>query len=215
MEKGRRAGGRGAGVNPHPSRRTITRLTNPANSGQHAIIMHIGRYYFACIRFSIPLIQSALRDRGRPGRIVSNRKRCGAHFASQGTPMKKRVLVLSAILVLMLVSYAHGADINGTWGGSLEAGPQGAIDMSFLFKVDGEKLSGTMTDSMAGESKINEGALKGDDISFTVLSNSPLGEMTLIFKGKVTGADEIKLSFSLGGGQGGNPEMEITIKRVK
>jgi hypothetical protein len=106
-------------------------------------------------------------------------------------------------------------DINGTWGGSLEAGPQGAIDMSFLFKVDGEKLSGTMTDSMAGESKINEGALKGDDISFTVLSNSPLGEMTLIFKGKVTGADEIKLSFSLGGGQGGNPEMEITIKRVK
>jgi hypothetical protein len=50
-----------------------------------------------------------------------------------------------------------------------------------------------------------------------------MGEMKLAFKGKVSGPDEIKLSFSFGGGQGGDRGgqggppggMELTIKRVK
>ena len=135
--------------------------------------------------------------------------------------MKKLMLVIGPILILTWVSLAYPADINGKWKGSFEGGPQGPIEQNFTFKVDGEKLTGTMNDPMMGEAKISEGTLKGDDISFTVSGNGQMGEMKLTFKGKVSSADEMKLSFSFAGGgrgdQGGAPGggMEITLKRVK
>jgi hypothetical protein len=122
-------------------------------------------------------------------------------------------------LVLMLAGIAFSADINGKWKGNIDAGGM-AIEQTFTFKVDGATITGTMSDQFIGEAKITAGALKGDDISFTVSGNSEqMGPVTLNFKGKVTGADEMKLAMSFSGGPGGGgpggEAMEVVAKRVK
>jgi hypothetical protein len=145
--------------------------------------------------------------------------------------MKMRVLMFGSIFMLMMICVCFSADINGKWKGTMEAGPQGAIEQIFTFKVDGGKITGTMSDPMMGEAKITEGTLKGDDISFTVTGSGQMGEMKLSFKGKLSGADEMKLSLSFAGGGpgGGGPDgggpggpgggpgggMEIIAKRMK
>jgi hypothetical protein len=137
--------------------------------------------------------------------------------------MRMRLLAFGSILLLTLVSTASAADINGKWKGTVEGGP-GDIEQNFTFKVDGGKISGTMSDQIIGEAKITEGALKGDDISFTVVGKGEMGEMTLSFKGKVTSSDEMRLSFGVSGGGPGGPGggpggpgggMAVTLKRVK
>ena len=133
--------------------------------------------------------------------------------------MRMRLLILSSILTSALVSSAFAADINGKWKGTVQGGPSGAIEQNFAFKVDGEKITGAMTDEFIGEAKITQGTLKGDDISFTVSGSGQMGEMTLSFKGKVTSADEMQLTFSIAGmggaGGGDQPPMQVTVKRVK
>ncbi len=132
--------------------------------------------------------------------------------------MQSRLAVFGVVLTLMLAGVAFGADINGKWKGTVDAGGM-AIEQTFTFKVDGATIAGTMSDQFIGEAKITAGTLKGDDISFTVSGNSDqMGAVTLSFKGKVTGADEMKLTISFSGGPGGGPGaegMEVIAKRVK
>jgi len=42
----------------------------------------------------------------------------------------------------------------------------GAMDYTFEFKVDGEKLTGKAVSSLGGESELTEGTVKGDEVSF-------------------------------------------------
>jgi hypothetical protein len=113
------------------------------------------------------------------------------------------------MLLLALSSAAVAADINGKWKATME-GQMGTMEMNFTFKVDGEKITGTMSSEMMGEQKISEGAIKGDDVSFAVAMESPMGAMTITFKGKVAG-DEMKLTMQFGE-MGGR---ELTLTRVK
>jgi len=125
-------------------------------------------------------------------------------------------------LILTVSGIAFAADINGKWKGTLQAGDM-TVEQNFTFTVDGEKITGTMSDQFIGEVKITEGALKGDDIAFTVSGKTEqMGEMTLKFSGKVTGADEMKLAMAFAGGGPGGPDqgggmgaMEVVVKRVK
>jgi hypothetical protein len=137
--------------------------------------------------------------------------------------MKTRFM-MAGILALALAGSALAADINGKWKGTIQGGMGGdGIEQNYTFKVDGGKITGTMTDQMITDGKITEGTLSGDDVSFTVSGSGQMGDLKLMLKGKVTGPDEIKLSLSIGGmgdggpgGPGGGPSgMEITIKRVK
>ncbi len=132
--------------------------------------------------------------------------------------MQSLLAVFRVMLTLMLVGVAFSADINGKWKGTVDAGGM-AIEQTFAFKVDGATITGTMSDPFIGEAKITAGALKSDDISFTVSGNSDqMGPVTLNFKGKVTGADEMKLTMSFSGGPGGGlggETMEVIAKRVK
>jgi hypothetical protein len=136
--------------------------------------------------------------------------------------MRTRLLVFAAILMLTVIGIAFAADINGKWKGTLQAGDM-TVEQNFAFKVDGGKITGTMSDQFIGETKITEGVLKGDDISFTVAAKTEqMGDVTLKFSGKVTGADEMKLAISFAGGGPGGPDqgggmgpMEVVVKRVK
>ena len=70
----------------------------------------------------------------------------------------------------------------------------------------GGKLSGTVA-RQAGESKFDNGTIKGDDIAFTVVRNFGGNDITFNYKGKVTGN---KIAFKVSAG-----ERELDVTAVK
>ena len=114
-----------------------------------------------------------------------------------------------AVLALLLAASLCAADINGKWKGTAE-GPNGAIERTFNFKVDGSKLTGETESEMMGKATISDGKIEGDNISFTINANFQGNEMKLAYKGKLVG-DQIKLSVDFGGG---GQTIEYTLKRT-
>ncbi len=106
---------------------------------------------------------------------------------------------------------ACAADIAGTWKGTAE-GPQGTLERTFTFKVDGNKLTGETSSEMLGKSVINDGKIDGDTLSFTITANIQGNEMKLAYKGKVTGS-EMRLTSEMAGGGGDFPPIQWVAKK--
>ena len=103
------------------------------------------------------------------------------------------------------------ADISGTWKGTAE-NQGGTIERTFVFKVDGTKLTGETTSEMMGKSTIADGKIDGENISFSITANFQGNDMKLNYKGKISG-DTIKLSVEFAGG-GGGQTIEWTLKKA-
>jgi hypothetical protein len=116
-------------------------------------------------------------------------------------------LVLSTVLFLAVASSALAADVSGNWKGDLKMADGNALETTFVFKLDGDKLTGTAT-NMYGEEQITEGTVKGDDISFIVLAGG--GQFKVIYKGKIVG-DNLKFAVTVGDFGDG----ELIAKRVQ
>jgi hypothetical protein len=113
-------------------------------------------------------------------------------------------------LLIMTVA-ACAADIAGTWKGTAE-GPQGNLERTFVFKVDGAKLTGETTSEMLGKSVINDGKVDGDNLSFSITASIQGNELKLSYKGKVTG-NEMQLTSEISGGGGDIPPIKWTCKK--
>src|SRR5580700_9550876 len=100
-------------------------------------------------------------------------------------PMKW-LLCLTAVFAFT----ASAADISGNWKGTAET-PNGTVERTFVFKVDGHKLTGESTSSMFGKSVIEDGKVDGDDVSFSLTVNIQGTEGKVNYNGKVEG-DTIK-----------------------
>jgi hypothetical protein len=102
--------------------------------------------------------------------------------------------VLRFILVtLALAASMFAADLNGKWKGDLKS-QNGDLDTTIVFKVDGDKLTGTVA-NMYGEEQITEGLVKGDAISFIIIAGG--GQFKLVYKGKIE-ADQIRFTVTVG-----------------
>jgi hypothetical protein len=99
--------------------------------------------------------------------------------------MTKRTLATTLLLLVSMTSAAFALEIQGKWKGNL-ASANGDLETTMVFKVEGEKLTGTVTNSY-GEEQIAEGSVKGDDVNFVV--NAGGGQFKIIYKGKITGED--------------------------
>lgn len=93
---------------------------------------------------------------------------------------------------------ASADDVTGTWKGTAET-PNGTIERTFVFKVDGKKLTGETTSQMMGKSTITDGVVDGDNLSFTITVKFQDNEMKLSYKGKVSG-NEIKFNVEASNG---------------
>src|SRR5689334_4490708 len=121
--------------------------------------------------------------------------------------MRTVVFVLIAIMALTCLPIANALDLNGKWKGDMKTPNGDILEINFDFHVDGEKLTGTVTNTY-GEEQITEGVVKGDAISFIIMAGG--GQFKLVYKGKVEG-DDIKFNVTIGDlGDG-----ELTAKRVK
>jgi len=119
--------------------------------------------------------------------------------------LMKRLLVLTAFFALA----ASAADISGNWKGTADFQGQ-TIERTFVFKVDGSKLTGETTSELLGKSTIEEGKIDGDNISFTITADFQGNAMKMTYKGKISG-DAIKLTADLGADIG--QSIEWTLKK--
>jgi hypothetical protein len=123
---------------------------------------------------------------------------------------KKLLFVMTILLVASFALMA--ADVSGKWVAE-QPGRNGGPprQMTFVFKADGAKLTGTFTGGGRGGAptaiEISDGKIDGDNISFTVKRETPNGPMETNYKGTVSG-DELKLKFTMM-----DQEREITAKR--
>ena len=104
-------------------------------------------------------------------------------------------------------SYAQG--ISGNWKTTLE-GPQGSLELTFIYKVDGTKLTGNVSSPM-GSQEINNGTVNQNDFSYAI---DMMGN-EMKFTGKLD-KDVIKLTMVMPEGtpQGTQGPGELKLTRV-
>jgi uncharacterized protein len=122
--------------------------------------------------------------------------------------MRLRTLVAFAILLSFFAAPVFAADISGQWTATFntQVGEQHYV---YTFKVEGEKLTGTAK-SDNGTSEIQNGTVKGDDVSFVENLNYQGQQLTITYTGKVSG-DEIHFTRDVGG----FGKEDLVAKRVK
>src|SRR5215813_2537798 len=92
----------------------------------------------------------------------------------------KYALIVMALFALT----ASAADVAGSWKGSVDT-PNGAMENTFVFKTDGDKLTGTVSMGQFGDAEISSGKVDGDDVTFKVVRDFNGNQFTLEYKGKV------------------------------
>jgi hypothetical protein len=119
----------------------------------------------------------------------------------------KRTIRIACFLALLL-SLAMAADISGKWTGDMPGRGGDTSPTTFNFKVDGEKLGGTMTGPQ-GDIPLQEGKVAGNQISFSTTLDFGGNSVKIVYKGTVNG-DQIKMARER---EGSGQPREYTIKR--
>jgi hypothetical protein len=115
----------------------------------------------------------------------------------------RKLVLLFALFVLVAVA----ADVTGTWKAEMKT-PDGQTRTStFVFKADGDKLTGTVQGMRGDPAPIQNGKIKGDTLSFSVTRRMGDQDRKMDYKGTVSG-DEMKLKTSFG-----DREFEMTARK--
>jgi hypothetical protein len=125
--------------------------------------------------------------------------------------MHLRRLATSATLLALLAVAAWATDITGTWVGSISGGG-GDFSLTYSFKQDGAKFTGTVTGPQGDPLPLTDCKLDGDKISFAVKVDMGGNAATFSSKGTVKG-DEIAITITNDAGMDFGGEM--TLKRQK
>jgi hypothetical protein len=123
----------------------------------------------------------------------------------------------AALLALAFTGTARAADVTGKWTAAMQGRGGGGEGMTitYNFKQDGTKLTGTVETPMGDPMPISDGKVEGDKISFTISFDRGDGPMKITNEGTISG-DEIKLTTKFEGGDfGGGDRPPATLKRVK
>jgi hypothetical protein len=119
--------------------------------------------------------------------------------------------LLFSIVLCSIAAFA--ADISGNWKATAD-GPNGAMERTFTFKVDGAKVTGETTSTFVGKSTIADGKIDGDNITFTITADMQGNELKISYKGKINGK-EMTLTSEVAGGAGGGQPIEWKAKKVE
>ncbi len=117
-----------------------------------------------------------------------------------------RFVVLSFVFAMT----AFCADLTGKWKGSMPGRDGNAREISFDFKADGAKLTGSMMGPMGNEIEISDGKVDGQDLSFKVVLEFNGNAMSLNYTGKLEG-DDLKLKMQR---EGAPRAMEMILKKA-
>lgn len=115
--------------------------------------------------------------------------------------MKK--IFASALFFLFCTTMLFASKIDGSWAASVET-DNGTFEFTLTYKVDGKKLSGSISSDM-GELDFTNGKVDGDTFEYKL----ELDGYTITHKGKVLNNKEIKINSS-----GDYGENEYVIKKI-
>jgi hypothetical protein len=121
--------------------------------------------------------------------------------------MKMKILLVLT-LVFVMSSFAFAQSAAGKWTGDMPGRGGDTTATTFTFKVDGEKLTGSMTGPQ-GDIPLQEGKVAGSQISFSTTLDFGGNTIKLLYKGTMSG-DQMKMTRERDGS--GQPR-EFTIKR--
>ena len=112
--------------------------------------------------------------------------------------MKKALLAVALCALMSVVAMA--ADLSGAWIVKQPGRDGNTTDVTYTFKVDGAKLSGTVSGGRGGDREIKDGKVDGANFEFSIERPGRDGGAAMVtkYKGKMDG-DSITLSFEAGG----------------
>ena len=116
------------------------------------------------------------------------------------------------ILFLLLATAAWAADVTGTWKGEVSSPDGNSFSLTYTFKQDAAKLTGTVLSPHGDVLPLDNGKVDGDKISFSVKVDMNGSTTTFSSEGTING-DEIVLKTKADSGDMDFPPM--TIKRQK
>ena len=96
--------------------------------------------------------------------------------------------VASVLLVLVVCVTAYAADIDGAWTGTLQT-PMGDFPVSFTFKADGAKLTGSTMGFDGAEVPIQDGKIDGNTATWAVTFDFGGMPLMITYKGVVSGTE--------------------------
>ena len=107
--------------------------------------------------------------------------------------------MILVVLIVTGVVCVYAADITGKWTAEFDSqvGPQKYV---FEFKVDGTNLTGVAISSIGGveaKTQLKDGKINGDEVMFIEPLNYQGMELSISYKGKVSG-DQISFSRTVG-----------------
>jgi hypothetical protein len=119
----------------------------------------------------------------------------------------KRASLLIGLLALLTAS-VYAAGVGGKWVGDVNTPDGQAISLTLNFKVDGDKVTGTVT-GPTGDIEITEGKMDGETLQFVLSVDA--GGQQLVFKctGKLAGDDQLKINMN----GGAELNLDFTAKR--
>jgi hypothetical protein len=125
--------------------------------------------------------------------------------------LRQKMLMLSFLAIGLFFAGANHAlaqssTIAGEWDAAMNT-PGGVRNFKIVFKVEGEKLTGTVKRT-AGDVPL-EGTIKGSDVQFTYTVNYNGNDLPIAMTGKLDG-DTIKGTVNFGG----SAEDEWSAKRA-
>jgi hypothetical protein len=95
------------------------------------------------------------------------------------------ILVCAAVALALALPAGAGEGVSGKWKMTTKS-PRGERTSDVAMEQTGEKLVVTSKDREGNDVK-SEGAVKGAEITWTTKRTTPMGEMVIVYKGKVDG----------------------------
>jgi hypothetical protein len=117
-------------------------------------------------------------------------------------------MIKIACSLALLLAVATAADLSGKWAGDMPGRGGDTTPTTFTFKVDGDKLTGSMTGPQ-GDIPLQEGKVAANQISFSTTLDFGGNSVKIVYKGTVSG-DQIKMTRER---EGSGQPREFTIKR--
>jgi hypothetical protein len=125
--------------------------------------------------------------------------------------MTRRILSTTVLLCIIFAGVALASDISGNWSGTMQMGDN-PISLTYAFKQDGEKVTGTVTTPQGQAIPLSDGKIAGDKVTFYVQVDMGGTPARFSSEGVIKG-DEITLTTKSEGGPDMGPAM--VLKRVK
>jgi hypothetical protein len=105
---------------------------------------------------------------------------------------------LLIVFLGFLAATLGAADVGGKWTGDVNTPDGQSLSLTFTFKVDGGKVTGSVS-GPTGDIDISDGKIDGETLQFGLSVDAGGQQMSFKCTGKLAGDDQMKITMDGGG----------------